>query len=137
MRLRSFTLTFFLLLGTLAGAQQIRDLDIKAVLLKDGSAEITQVWDVLVTDGTEWYVPVGNLGKMQITDFSVSENNSDYIAHLELYAGLTLFSVDGDTAGGTYVVCHRTSLYYPGYLKELIESHDVISTLPLKALVSV
>ena len=78
MRLRSFTLMFFLLLGTLAGAQQIRDLDIKAVLLKDGSAEITQVWDVLVTDGTEWYVPVGNLGKMQITDFSVSENGRPF-----------------------------------------------------------
>ncbi len=58
MRLRALTFAFFLLLGTLSGAQQIRDLDIKAVLLKDGSAEITQVWDVLVTDGTEWYVPL-------------------------------------------------------------------------------
>ncbi len=74
MRLRALTFAFFLLLGTLSGAQQIRDLDIKAVLLKDGSAEITQVWDVLVTDGTEWYVPVENLGRMEITDFSVSEN---------------------------------------------------------------
>ena len=63
------------LAGTLAVyAQAIRDLDIRVVLLKDGSARITQVWDVNVNSGTEWYVPISNLGKMSITDFSVSEN---------------------------------------------------------------
>ena len=63
------------LAGTLAVyAQAIRDLDIRVVLQKDGSARITQVWDVNVNKGTEWYVPISNLGKMSITDFSVSEN---------------------------------------------------------------
>ena len=63
------------LAGTLAVyAQAIRDLDIRVVLQKDGSARITQVWDVNVNSGTEWYVPISNLGKMSITDFSVSEN---------------------------------------------------------------
>ena len=63
------------LAGTLAVyAQAIRDIDIRAVVEKDGSARITQVWDVTVTSGTEWYVPVENLGKMSITDFSVREN---------------------------------------------------------------
>ena len=63
------------LAGTLAVyAQAIRDIDIRAVVHEDGSARITQVWDVTVTSGTEWYVPVENLGKMTITDFTVSEN---------------------------------------------------------------
>jgi hypothetical protein len=63
------------LAGTLAVyAQSIRDIDIRAVLQQDGSARITQVWDVTVTSGTEWYVPVENLGKMSITDLSVREN---------------------------------------------------------------
>jgi hypothetical protein len=63
------------LAGTLAVyAQSIRDIDIRAVVQQDGSARITQVWDVTVTSGTEWYVPVENLGKMSITDLSVREN---------------------------------------------------------------
>ena len=62
------------LAGTLAVyAQSIRDIDIRAVVQKDGSARITQVWDVTVASGTEWYVPVDNLGKMSISDFSVRE----------------------------------------------------------------
>ena len=60
-------------------AQSIRDVDISARLLKDGSAEITQVWDVHVVSGTEWYIPVDNLGKMTITDFTVSENGRTFI----------------------------------------------------------
>jgi hypothetical protein len=64
-----------ILAGTLGvSAQSIRDIDIRAVLQKDGSARITQVWDVTVTSGTEWYVPVENLGKMSVTDLSVREN---------------------------------------------------------------
>ena len=71
-------------LAALAGilavyAQSIRDIDIRAVVGKDGSARITQVWDVTVTSGTEWYVPVENLGKMSITDLSVSEYGQSYI----------------------------------------------------------
>jgi len=68
------------LAGTLAvHAQAIRDIDIRAELAPDGSARITQVWDVSVVDGTEWYVPVENLGKMSVTDFSVSENGRPFI----------------------------------------------------------
>ena len=69
------------LAGTLAVyAQAIRDIDIRVVLQKDGSARITQVWDVNVNSGTEWYVPVSNLGKMSITDLTVSENGQPFIS---------------------------------------------------------
>ena len=69
------------LAGTLGvHAQSIRDLDIRAVLQPDGSARITQVWDVSVVDGTEWYIPIDNLGKMSITDLSVSENGQPFVS---------------------------------------------------------
>ena len=69
------------LAGTLGvHAQSIRDLDIRAVLQPDGSARITQVWDVTVVDGTEWYIPIDNLGKMSITDLSVSENGQPFVS---------------------------------------------------------
>ena len=38
-------------------AQTLRDLDIRAELLPDGSARITQVWDATVVDGTEMSSP--------------------------------------------------------------------------------
>ena len=65
--------------GTLVvSAQSLRDMDIRAVLFTDGSARITQVWDATVVDGTEMYIPISNLGKMTVTDFSVSENGLSY-----------------------------------------------------------
>ena len=50
-------------------AQEIRDVDVTVRLQKDGSAHVTQVWDATVVAGTEWYIPVNNLGKMEIVDF--------------------------------------------------------------------
>ena len=68
-------------LGFAASAQQIRDIDISVELLEDGSAWITQRWDVSApssTGWTEWYVPIGNLGPMSIGDLSVSEDGQSF-----------------------------------------------------------
>ena len=68
------------LAGTLCvHAQSIRDIDVRVVVAKDGSARITQIWDVSVNRGTEWYVPVENLGRMSISDFTVSENGQTFV----------------------------------------------------------
>ena len=72
-------------LAALAGswvvhAQSIYDLDIRVDLAQDGSARITQVWDVNVVKGTEWYIPIDNLGEMYVTDLSVSENGQPFIS---------------------------------------------------------
>jgi len=71
-------------LAVLAGTlvvygQALRDMDIRAELLPDGSARITQVWDATVVDGTEMYIPISNLGKMTVRDLSVSENGMAYV----------------------------------------------------------
>ena len=61
-------------------AQEIRNIDETVVLRKDGSARITQVWDVTVVSGTEFYLPFDNLGPMKIDDLTVSENGEEFFA---------------------------------------------------------
>ena len=76
---RLFTLLLAAVLCVSAAAdsiiRQIRDVDIRVELYPDGSAWITQSWDVEAGgSGTEFYVPVGNLGPMTIGQLQVSEN---------------------------------------------------------------
>ena len=75
---RFLILLFFLTAALGAAAQQIRDIDETVVLRADGSARITQVWDVTVISGTEFYLPFDHLGPMDITDLSVSENGDAF-----------------------------------------------------------
>ena len=57
----------------------IRDVDTRVQLQKDGSAWVTQVWEAEAGhSGTEFYIPVGDLGSMTIGQFSVSENGVAY-----------------------------------------------------------
>ena len=57
----------------LAARQQTRDLDISVVVGSDGTATITQRWDVYVDEGTEWYIPLSGLGHMSVEGLEVSE----------------------------------------------------------------
>lgn len=59
-------------------AQEIRNVSTEVVLNADGSADVTQEWDATVVSGTEWYLPVSNLGKMKLSDFHVYENGVEY-----------------------------------------------------------
>ena len=72
-----------LLLPLFLGAQTTNDIDIKVVLHHDGSATITQNWDVVVVSGTEWYVPISNLGKMTVSNLQVRENGHQFISEGE------------------------------------------------------
>ena len=61
-----------------AAAQEIRDVEVSVELQKDGSAWITQVWDVTVVSGTEWYIPIDNLKNMYVDQLSVWENGKEF-----------------------------------------------------------
>lgn len=63
---------------SVAARQRVKDVDTKVVLERDGSATVTQIWDVDVTEGTEWYIPVQNLGPMTVSDLQVSENGQPF-----------------------------------------------------------
>ena len=79
-RLFAFALAAVLFLGAAAqSVSRIRDVDIRVELQQDGSAWITQVWDVEVnSSGTEWYIPISNLGRMTVSRLEVSENGRSY-----------------------------------------------------------
>lgn len=62
-----------------AFAPSIRDVDIKIRLTDDGTALITERWDVTVSDGTEWYLVRENLDDITISGLSVSENGREFI----------------------------------------------------------
>ena len=40
-------------------------------ILKDGTANITEVWDVKASDGSEWYKTMYDLGESKISNFVV------------------------------------------------------------------
>jgi len=69
----------FIILATLmalpvfADSAAINNIDIDVVLNRDGSADITEVWDVNVASGTEWYLTRNNLGDIDILNLAVSD----------------------------------------------------------------
>ena len=79
-RLLALLLAAVLTLGAAAqSVSRIRDVDTRAEVQRDGGAWHTQRWDVDVnSSGTEWYMPVGNLGAMTVIDLQVSENGVPY-----------------------------------------------------------
>jgi len=70
------------LLGVLslgvAFCQEIRNVETVVHLYGDGSARIDQKWDVTVVEGTEWYIPIGNLQGMSVSDLVVVEDGVKY-----------------------------------------------------------
>lgn len=63
------------------GGCAIHSVRIKADLLEDGSADITEVWSVEIdpsTGWTEWYLPKDNLNGSEISNFRVSEGGKAF-----------------------------------------------------------
>lgn len=59
--------------AAIAADWSIRDIEVRVRLQRDGSALITERWDMRASEGTEVYVPRENLGDIEIMDFSVLE----------------------------------------------------------------
>lgn len=63
-----------LLSGTpVFGRNVVRDVAISLNLQADGTANVTEVWTVDVTEGTEWYLVRENLGDIVVEGLSVSD----------------------------------------------------------------
>ena len=66
---------FFLILllcPFIVKADHIYNIDMDIYLNEDGTANITEVWDVKADSGTEWYKQLYNLGTQELSDFTVS-----------------------------------------------------------------
>ena len=67
------------MLGLSASAQnRVTTIDIDAVLQKDGSCEITQVWKGNFDKDTECYYPFNTGDDLEIVDFTVKDQNKTY-----------------------------------------------------------
>lgn len=66
-------------LAAFAVEPQIRDINIKCSLDSLGSAHITEVWDVCVASGTEWYLVRNNLGDIEIKDLAVWSDSTAFV----------------------------------------------------------
>lgn len=62
-----------------AGPSHTGNIEINVSLNRDGSAFITEKWDVFAAEGTEMYLNRDNLGNMEISSFSVKDNGKPLI----------------------------------------------------------
>lgn len=69
--------TLLLLLPSLLWAWEprIASIDIDIALDSQGTAHVTESWDVVVASGSEWYLVRQNLGDIRIEDFSVRDES--------------------------------------------------------------
>lgn len=51
----------------------IRDVDVRVRLYNDGSAVVSETWELTANEGTEMYLPRENMGDMEISEFSVTD----------------------------------------------------------------
>lgn len=56
----------------------VSSIDITVQLQSNGDARITQTWSGSFMDGTEIYLPIENLGDMDIADLTVSDRHGEY-----------------------------------------------------------
>ena len=71
-------LTALLLACASLNATDIRSIETEVYLHRNGNAVIGQTWDVTITGGTEWYIPIENMGQRSIRKFLVYENDRQY-----------------------------------------------------------
>lgn len=74
MKKRNILITLFLILiiPISVYADDIHKIDMNINLTKEGSANITEVWNVTADSGTEWYKQLYNLGNQELSNFKVS-----------------------------------------------------------------
>lgn len=58
-------------------ADHIYNIDMDIYLEEDGTANITEVWDVQADSGSEWYKQLYNLGTEELSNFKVSMDGRD------------------------------------------------------------
>lgn len=63
--------------------ESIKSIDVNVVINNDGSANVTQVWDIYTQKGTEFYIPMTNMGDMQVVDFKVKDETGKVFTFIE------------------------------------------------------
>ena len=67
-----------MLVASIVDANTIKSIDVTMELDKMGNAKVTEVWDMNITEGTEVFKPIGDLGNGDISNFRVSMNGKAF-----------------------------------------------------------
>lgn len=70
-KIRWFLMLFILMIPISVKADRMYRVDMNIDILKDGSANITETWDVKADGGTEWYKQLLNLENSEISNYVV------------------------------------------------------------------
>ena len=73
-----FFLSALLLAFSSLHATDIRSVHTDVYLHKNSNAVVYQRWEVDITGGTEWYIPIQHMGQRSIRSFRVFENDEEY-----------------------------------------------------------
>lgn len=68
---------------SVSATDSILDIHVSVELLDDGSAAVTQVWETISDEGTEYYIPMSNLNHMKIRDFHVTDEKGNVFETME------------------------------------------------------
>lgn len=72
-RLWGISVLLWLIVASGARATVVHGVDIAVALDTAGTARITEVWNIDVSTGTEWYLVAGRLGTIEVLDLTVSD----------------------------------------------------------------
>ena len=64
---------FTLIIPSYAQDSYIQSINTTAVILPNGDMNVSQVWNTMSNDGSEWFIPVNNLNHMELVNFKVYE----------------------------------------------------------------
>src|SRR5699024_11929680 len=85
-----WTLTVLLVLNIIipmedvfADDHSLEDIEISVYVNDDGSARIKERRDAYLTEGTENFIVIGNLGDSEIVDFEVWERSEEHTSELQ------------------------------------------------------
>lgn len=74
-----FILMMLIMPLSVSASNKIYNISIDVNVDKYGNANITEVWDVDGSDGTEWYKVLNNLGNSELSNFTVSMDGQELI----------------------------------------------------------
>lgn len=94
-----FLVILFFTFSAVAHAKEsgINSIDVAVTLYPDGSADITEIWDINnVYEGTEYYKALYNLKGMTVSDFTVTDDTN------KVYTAVSSWDVDASFAEKAY-----------------------------------
>ena len=75
-RIKYILFSLLLLLPFSVKADHLYNVDMNKKKAKNGTASVTETWDVKADSGSEWYKAYNNLQNVEISNFTVSMDGS-------------------------------------------------------------